>query len=433
MRFEVNLPGGMDCWALRASGLEPEGFTKLSIAVITDKATPPKTLKCACTLPDASCTASVTVFSFGEPERIDYREDKSGRIIVKRGKRPKTATHLQIDMDDPKVAKAVRKKLEHYSFENDGEGVSAREHCEFWDRLGKTLKREGFSTDRVASGEAQLTRRAIESLMELCRETDPIRRHDIRSLLTEESVAKADRPFVVAWLMKEFESDFRIDDQICVKLWTMATPAIADDLIRLIKDRRYGDQRWVLCLGLAKTKDSRAADVIASILGQGINTRGALEALGKVPAQKYVKRIKEFLKDPDSDIRREAKRTLKKLGFPVETPPPPIHLVKKRSAIPKALEEWSSNLDIEDLNPTLMKLSQCVDSGFGKQEIAEVTGVVDEMKPDQTKTFRFPVAGRGQETELWLVVFMGDIDTPDLAVHTRPDVIERFAGMMPEL
>ena len=42
-------------------------------------------------------------------------------------------------------------------------------------------------------------------------------------------------------------------------------PASLDATIRLLENRRYGDHRGPLCLALAKTKDARAAGVIASV------------------------------------------------------------------------------------------------------------------------------------------------------------------------
>jgi len=312
-----------------------------------------------------------------------------------------------------------------FRFEVDT-AAEEREDKAVWAGIAKILKRDGLSYDEVMYEGGVLTPRAIEALMRFCEDTGPGRWWRIYELFHGRSVPKTHKVSTAQWLIKLFELERDANDQIGVGLWDWAVPEIADDLIRLIQDRRYGHRRWPLCLALAKTKDPRAADVIASLLGQGLNTRGALEALGKVPAAGHVDTIRKYLRDPDSDVRREAKRTLKKLGFPVETAPPPIHLVKNRRSIPKGLEEWSTNLDMEDLEPTLQKLARCIDGGFGKQDIAEVAGVVDEMKPDQTRAFRFPVTAGGHETELWVVAFMDDIDSPDVAVYSRPDVIEKF-------
>jgi hypothetical protein len=121
---------------------------------------------------------------------------------------------------------------------------------------------------------------------------------------------------------------------------------------------------------------------------------------------------------------------MKKLGFPVEAPPPAVHLVKDRRSLPKELEEWSSNLDLSDLKPTLEKLGKCIENGFSVREIAEVVGVADEMKHNQTKFFCFPIISGDREIELWLELFMDDIDSPDLAIHSNPRVIQKFCSLV---
>lgn len=156
-----------------------------------------------------------------------------------------------------------------------------------------------------------------------------------------------------------------------------------------------------------------------------------IEALMKLRATQYVEEIRGFLRDPDPDIRRQAKRALNNLGFPVSTAPKPVHLVKKPK-IPGDLTEWSVALGMDDIGPTLQKLATCVESGFGSQEVSEVIGTVEKMRPDQTRTFRFPITADGRESSLWLVLFLDDVDSPDLAVHTSAAVAERFRSTVAE-
>jgi len=374
---------------------------ELTNNVFEKKASLPADVMCPYIFSDRPVNVRVTVFGSGPPGRIETRVNADGSTSVSGVLPPGAGRHYRIEVDDEAAGNKIRERLLRYSVENDGDAVDDREHKALWGRIEETLNRGGVSYEKVRGGQAILTREVIESLMELCRETDPVRRHSIRDLFSDKSVAKADRPFVVAWLLKEFEAEWRIDDQICVTLWTMATPAIADDLIRLIKDRRYEDQRWVLAWGWPKPRTREPPTSSHRFLAGNQHADGA-GGIGQGAGAEVRPRIREFLKDPDSDVRREAKRTLKKLGFPVETPPPPVHLVKARRSVPKGLEEWSTNLDMEDLNPTLEKLAECVDSGFGKQEIAEVAGVADEMKVDQTRVFRFPVTTKAGSGEVWL-------------------------------
>jgi hypothetical protein len=121
------------------------------------------------------------------------------------------------------------------------------------------------------------------------------------------------------------------------------------------------------------------------------------------------------------------------MGLPVATPPPPVHLVKNRRLFPKGLEEWSANLDMADLNPVLESVAKCINSGFGRQEIAEINGVVDDMNHDQTKAFCFPIIVEGKKSELGFVVFMDDIDSPDLEIHSSPRLIAKLSKVLPTI
>jgi hypothetical protein len=272
--------------------------------------------------------------------------------------------------------------------------------------------------------------------MELAASAEPLRRQSICAQLTDTWVARPDREFTAKWLIEQFEQERDPDEQIGMRLWDLAVPAIADDLVRLLKDRRYRERRGPLALALAKTRDRRAADVISSVLDEEGMACWALESLGKLKerARPHAGQIRKLLRHRDSDVRRAAKKTLKKLGVSAEEPlpPPPTHLVKNRKSIPKGLEEWSQNLDMDDVEATLRRLTKCVDAGFGKTEIAEVTAIVEEMEPEQTRAFRFPVtAGGGKPGEVWVVIFMDDVDAPDLAIYAAVGVIKKYEKLVP--
>ena len=93
--------------------------------------------------------------------------------------------------------------------------------------------------------------------MQLCDQTDPYRQANIHGLFTDRWVAKADRTFAARWLLKLFEAERNPYEQIRVRVWELATPQIADDLIRLIQDARFGARR-------------RALHVAGDGLGQGL-------------------------------------------------------------------------------------------------------------------------------------------------------------------
>ncbi len=226
------------------------------------------------------------------------------------------------------------------------------------------------------------------------------------------------------WLIAEFKRP-KADDQLGLRIWELVVPAVADDLIELIRNRKYGEERGPICLALAKTRNKRAAEVIAAALAEAGVTRWALEALGTLKAKEYAGKVRPYLKDKDADVRREAKRTLKKMGLPVETPPPPVHLVKTSRTLPRQLEEWSTSVALDDVAKILGEVGKIVE-GFGKAELAEVAAVAEEMAVDQTRAFRFKVTRDKRAEELWVTLFMDDIDSPDLAIFASPEVIARL-------
>ena len=82
---------------------------------------------------------------------------------------------------------------------------------------------------------------------------------------------------------------------------------------------------------------------------------------------------------------------------------------------------------MNELVPTLNKLAKHVKSGFTGIEIAEIEGVAESMKPDQTRVFRFPVTFAGnKKSDLWIVIFMDDVDSPDLEVHGDAALIAKL-------
>src|SRR5262245_31572525 len=107
MRFEVGLPGGIDVWALQAAGLDPDEFLRLSMEQFEEKKGRPlpATVRCRCRKSDRPMEARVTVFGFGEHEEIDRWLDKSGKIVVKRGRRPDSATEIRVEIANEKIGR----------------------------------------------------------------------------------------------------------------------------------------------------------------------------------------------------------------------------------------------------------------------------------------------------------------------------------------
>src|SRR3954463_4583622 len=122
MHFDVTLPEGINSWALRVAGFEGEAIDEVCARVTEEGLKLPATIRCRYANAQKSVNASITFFSFGEREQINRWLDKEGKIVVKRGKKPKTGTRIGVEISDAKAGRAAREKLELYSLENDGEG-----------------------------------------------------------------------------------------------------------------------------------------------------------------------------------------------------------------------------------------------------------------------------------------------------------------------
>jgi hypothetical protein len=409
MPFEISLPKRLDVYALRYAGLEPDAYFRLSEAATMDGEDGPFEVRLPYFLDDALPEVSVTLLEVGKVVR------------------------LRVAALDPATERAIRKRMARYSVENGGEAVLDREHKAVWKRINAILKREGMTADDVAAGDALLNRRALESLVALGRKVDPAHLNNLTDLLANGHVERADLETAVRWLIglfREMRDPFE-RDQLSLRIEENTVPAVAEDLVSLIRNRTFGGSRAALLLALAKTEHPDAADVIASTLSEEHLARAGVEALGRLKATRHADAIRRCLRHRDADVRREAKKALGKLGIPVEPPPPPVHLVKGRAKIPAGLAEWSANLDADELESTLASLAECVDRGLGAREIAEVVGIFESMRPDQTRTFCFPVAAAGKPSELWLVVFLDDVDSPDLAVHAPGSIVRRFGSRRP--
>ncbi len=404
MRFEVTLPAKLEFWALHRAGVDSRESLDRHMDLFLKNE------------PLVWEVAS-RYFLSDDPLEVRIRRTPEG-----------CDAHLVFDIDSEQTGSQIRDFVDRYSVENDGEAVFWQEHERLFAHIREALDREGVSSEGFFRGKAVLNRGAIEALMRLYDETERFRKRELANLFSQGRVARGDKAFVAPWLIKAYEVENGWDGDLALRIDEMAVPKIADDLIRLIENRRFGPTRGPLCSALAKTRDRRAADVIVTVIDEEHMAGWCLDALGRLRATEHLRTVRRFVHDPEPYVRRQAKRTLKKLGFPLETPPPPVHVVKGRSRPPLDATEWGVSLDIEDVVPTLEKLAACVEQGFGPTEVAEVAGVVDEMRLDQTKWFRFTVVAGGEATEMWVSVFLDDVSSPDLDVFATPAIVEPFSS-----
>ena len=82
-----------------------------------------------------------------------------------------------------------------------------------------------------------------------------------------------------------------------------------------------------------------------------------------------------------------------------------------------ALTEASTNFDLENVKPFLVRLSTHVD-GFGPAQIDPLVEDVAGMSVDAEKSWAFDVVHDGEPTPLHIRVFMDDEEAPDLYFFT---------------
>jgi len=96
----------------------------------------------------------------------------------------------------------------------------------------------------------------------------------------------------------------------------LAGPEIADELIQILKNPRYGESRCMLCDVLRRTKDPRATSVLASALDEDELAWMALESLAKLRATEHVERIRKLLRHQEPTCAARQRRPWQSWGFP---------------------------------------------------------------------------------------------------------------------
>jgi HEAT repeat protein len=96
-------------------------------------------------------------------------------------------------------------------------------------------------------------------------------------------------------------------------LEALASDAIADDLIRLATDRRYGRARERVVVGLGKLTDLRVVAVLLDLLGDDELVGHAASALGTLRVRAARPRIEPLLSHARPWVRNAAKKALARI------------------------------------------------------------------------------------------------------------------------
>jgi HEAT repeat protein len=89
--------------------------------------------------------------------------------------------------------------------------------------------------------------------------------------------------------------------------------SVADDLMALATDRKYGQARQMVVLGLGRLKSTRAEDVLIDLLKDEDVVGHAAMALGNRRSERAAPAISGLLQHPKPWVRQEAMKALTKI------------------------------------------------------------------------------------------------------------------------
>jgi len=96
------------------------------------------------------------------------------------------------------------------------------------------------------------------------------------------------------------------------------------------------------------------------------------------------------------------------------------------------LKEAGTNFDADLVAPFLDRVAKLIESGFGAEERNSVVQMVASMKVDEERTREFNISYRGQKALLRMHVFLDDVDAPDIAFFTVPELADAISEEISE-
>ena len=176
------------------------------------------------------------------------------------------------------------------------------------------------------------------------------------------------------------------------------------------------------CRALAKIGRPEAGEIARRMLQDNKHTAEAIDLFGRLNDRKHVEILRPFLK---SKHYLAAEQALRRLGEKLPKFPTP-HLVSGSARPDFGSAEWGTNHSIDTLRKDLRELSEVAQKGFGTDEVNEVFHVAERMILNATKTFRFAIEYGGKQSQLWIQLFLDDLDSPDLTVWAPEPLINEW-------
>jgi hypothetical protein len=90
------------------------------------------------------------------------------------------------------------------------------------------------------------------------------------------------------------------------------------------------------------------------------------------------------------------------------------------------LSEASMNFDQEGVGPFLAELSHSLTSGLEPAHADALAQSIESLPVEQTGNWEYKVIANGKAERLVVVAFKDDVDAPDLAFYSSPELTARI-------
>lgn len=232
---------------------------------------------------------------------------------AKRGKGKVTAEELMAQLEADPEWVARRDERERFR----------QRRTAGYDRAAAPLKAElaaaGFEVDSVA--DLYNERRNYEAAVPiLLRWLPRIEHSSVKESVVRALTVKWARPEAAPVMLEELRrlrdsSDRSLRFAVANALSEVADDSVFDEVVELARDRRYSDgERGVLVLALANMRERRkdAIEVLRELLSDDVAPH-AVTALGELRAKEARGEIEPFLEHPETSVRKEAGKAIKKI------------------------------------------------------------------------------------------------------------------------
>ena len=91
-----------------------------------------------------------------------------------------------------------------------------------------------------------------------------------------------------------------------------------------------------------------------------------------------------------------------------------------------ALVASSTHLDLDTLEPFLVRVSEMIPSGFGDMEIAQVLGTAERVKPHEEDELAFYIEYDGEPSRFRMLLRMGEGGVPDVRFFAPRGLAEKI-------